>query len=149
MTKNCPNCKSKDHVIKNGIRSTKKGSIQRYYCKHCALSFTGSNSPRTEYPENVILYTLQQYNKGYPVKMVKKQTGKKYQYSPPTSTIYSWITRYKPALTFLKLRKKYKIDPTTLTTTHNYKHQQVYPFTYHHLRRKHSFPLSLGQRHSR
>ena len=132
--KACPNCKGESKVIKNGLRSTKKGAIQRYYCKDCETSFTDSGTPRTEYPENVILYTLQQYNKGYPVKMAKKQTGKKYQYSPPMSTIYSWIDRYKDTLTFLKLRKKYNIDPTTLTTIHNFHHRQVYPFTYHHLK---------------
>ena len=82
----------------------------------------------------MILYTLQQYNRGYPVKLAKKRTGRKYQYSPPLSTIYTWIKRYRDKLTFLKLRKEYNIDPDNLTTTHNFQHQQVYPFTYHNLK---------------
>ena len=132
--KKCPDCKKEKCVIKNGWRNTKKGKIQRYYCTDCKRSFSDSRAPKTEYPENVILYTLELYNRGYPVMEAKRLTGKRYQYSPPRSTIYSWINRYKPILTFLKLRKKYNIDPTTLTTTHNYKHQQIYPFTYHHLK---------------
>lgn len=130
----CPDCKIDENVIKNGLRSTKKGKIQRYYCKDCRISFSDSSAPKTEYPENVILYTLELYNRGYPVKEAKKLTGKRYQYSPPRSTIYTWIKRYRDTLTFLKLRKKYNIDPTTLTTTNNFQHQQVYPFTYHHLK---------------
>ena len=130
----CPDCRTEKAVIKNGLRSTKKGKIQRYYCKDCKISFSDSRAPKTEYPENVILYTLQQYNKGYPVNEAKKLTGKRYQYSPPRSTVYTWIDRYRDLLTFLKLRKKYDIHPDELTTTHELKHQQVYPFTYHNLK---------------
>jgi len=80
------------------------------------------------------MHTLEQYNKGHSVKEAKKSVGKKYPYSPPTRTIYSWINRYKDKLTFLKLRKNYNIDPENLTTIHNFQHKQVYPFTYHHLK---------------
>ncbi|MBS3781877.1 MAG: IS1 family transposase [Candidatus Thermoplasmatota archaeon] len=72
----CPTCDTDENVIKNGLRETKKGTIQRYYCKSCGNSFSDSKSPRTEYPENVILYTLEQYNRGYPAKVAKKRTGK-------------------------------------------------------------------------
>ncbi len=130
----CPNCNNDESVVKNGIRNTQKGTIQRYYCKECNSSFSDSKASHTEYPERVILYALEQYNRGYPIKTVKKRTGKKYQYSPPVQTIYSWIARYQEYLTFLKLRKDYNIDPDNLTTTHNFQHQQVYPFTYHHLK---------------
>ncbi len=129
----CPNCSSKK-TIKSGLRSTSKGRIQKYYCKECQTHFSNTKRPKTQYPEKVILYTLQLYNKGYPIKEAKKLTGKKYHYSPPDTTVYSWINRYKNTLTFLKLRKKYDIDPSNLTTTHNFQHQQVYPFTYHHLK---------------
>ncbi len=131
---NCPYCDQNKNVIKAGLRDTQKGSIQRYRCKNCSRYFSDSKQKYSQYPLNVIMYTLEQYNRGYPVEIAKKRTGKKYQYSPPVQTIYSWIQRYKPILTFLKLRKNYNIDPTTLTTTHNFQHQQVYPFTYHHLK---------------
>jgi len=130
----CPDCSSNDSVIKAGLRNTSKGKVQKYYCKDCQTYFSDAKRPKTQYPEHVILYTLEQYNKGYPVSEAKKLTGKRYQYSPPRSTIYTWIKRYRDTLTFLKLRKKYNVHPDELTTTHNYKHQQVYPFTYHHLK---------------
>lgn len=130
----CPNCDSDENVIKAGLRETKKGTIQRFHCKSCSKYFSDSKQSYSQYPVRVILYALQQYNKGYPVQKVKKQTGKKYHQSPPVQTIYSWIDRYKDTLTFLKLRKNYNIDPSNLTTTHNFQHQQVYPFSYHHLK---------------
>jgi transposase-like protein len=132
---NCPHCSnSNKYIIKSGIRQTQDGIIQKYYCKHCKKYFTDKTQPYTQYPLHIILYTLQQYNKGYPVKKTKTLTGKKYRYSPPERTIYSWIKRYQNTLTFLKLRKQYTIDPENLTTTHRFHHQQIYPFTYHHLK---------------
>jgi len=130
----CPDCSSNDSVIKAGLRKTSKGKIQKYYCKDCETYFSDTKRSKTQYPEHVILYTLEQYNKGYPVSEAKKLTGKRYQYSPPRSTIYTWIDRYQDILTFLKLRKKYDVHPDELTTTHELKHQQVYPFTYHNLK---------------
>ncbi len=128
----CPDCND-ETTIKAGKRESKSGKIQRYYCKNCEKYFTEKKQSYTQYPLKVIIYTLEQYNKGHSVKEAKKRVGKKYPYSPPTRTIYSWINRYKDKLTFLKLRKEYNIDPDNLTTTHNFQHQQIYPFTYHHL----------------
>lgn len=130
----CPNCNESKNTIKAGIRNTRKGPIQKYYCKDCKKYFTDTIQPYIQYPLKVILYTLESYNRGYPVKQAKKRTGRKYRCSPPTRTIYSWINRYKDTLTFLKLRKKYDVHPERLITTHRFQHQQIYPFTYHNLK---------------
>ncbi|MFW6120064.1 MAG: PD-(D/E)XK nuclease family protein [Petrotogales bacterium] len=130
----CPHCNDNKNTIKAGIRNTRIGSIQKYYCKSCNKYFTDTVQPHIQYPLKVILYTLESYNKGYPVIDAKKLAGKKYRYSPPTRTIYSWVDRYKDTLTFLKLRKKYSVDPEELLTTHRFNHQQIYPFTYHKLK---------------
>jgi transposase-like protein len=131
---NCPHCNSDKHTTKAGLRHTRQGIIQKYYCKHCNKYFTDKTQLHTQYPLQVILYTLQCYNQGYPVKRAKTLTGKKYRYSPPERTIYSWINRYQNILTFLKLRKHYTIHPENLITTHRFQHQQIYPFTYHNLK---------------
>ena len=131
---NCPYCNSNKHLIKSGIRQTQEGMIQKYYCKHCKKYFTNKTQPYTHYPLHVILYTLQEYNKGYPVKKVKTLTGKKYRYSPPKRTIYSWINRYQNTLTFLKLRKQYTVEPSNLLSIQRFHHQQIYPFAYHNLK---------------
>jgi len=137
----CPHCNSDKHTTKAGLRHTRQGIIQKYYCKHCDKYFTDKTQPHTQYPLQVILYTLQCYNQGHPVKKAKTLTGKKYRYSPPERTIYSWINRYQNILTFLKLRKHYTIHPENLITTHRFHHQQIYPFTYHNLK------LNLKSKH--
>jgi transposase-like protein len=131
---NCLYCASDKHIIKSGIRQTQEGIIQKYYCRHCKKYYTNKTQPYIHYPLHVILYTLQQYNKGYPVKKAKTLTGKKYRYSPPLRTIYSWIDKYQNTLTFLKLRKQHTVDPSNLVSIHRFYHQQIYPFTYHHLK---------------
>lgn len=130
----CPHCNTTKNTIKAGIRNTRQGMIQKYYCKTCNKYFTDKTQPYTQYPLKVILYALESYNRGHPVEYVKKLTGKKYRYSPPTRTIYSWIDRYKDIVTFLILRKKYDVHPEKLTATHRFQHQQIYPFTYHNLK---------------
>ena len=130
----CSKCNKDKNVIKAGLRDTRKGTIQRFYCKNCDRFFSDTKQPYTQYPLHVILYTLQLYNQGYPIKKAKTLTGRKYSYSPPIQTIYSWVNRYQSILTFLKLRKKYSVDPENLTTTYKFNHQQIYPFTYHNLK---------------
>jgi len=116
----CPKCNQNKYVIKSGLRHTQKGIIQRFLCKKCNMYFSSTMQPYTQYPLHVILYTLEQYNKGYPVKKAKTLTGKKYRYSPPIQTIYSWIKRYQNTLTFLKLRKQYTLHPENLTKSYYY-----------------------------
>ncbi|MFW6120072.1 MAG: PD-(D/E)XK nuclease family protein [Petrotogales bacterium] len=130
----CSKCNKDKNVIKAGLRETGKGTIQRFYCKNCQAYFSNTTQPYTQYPLHVILYTIEQYNKGYPIKEAKRKTGRKYSYSPPVQTIYSWIKRYQDILTMLKLRKKYDIHPEEVLTTHRFQHQQIYPFTYHNLK---------------
>lgn len=134
MSRNCPKCDEDKKVIKYGRRHTKQGKIQKYFCKNCDHHFSERFRPHTSYPEKVILYALEQYNKGLSAKKAKALTGKKYRHSPPESTIYNWIERYKDLLTFLKLRKRFNIEQKNLLTTHTYNHQQVYPFKYHNLK---------------
>ncbi len=130
----CPTCNNNKQVIKAGIRQTKKGTIQRFYCKKCNTYFSNTTQPYTQYPLHVILYTLQLYNQGYPIQKAKTLTGRKYRYYPPIQTIYSWIAKYQNTLGFLKLRKKYVVDPKEVTTTIRFNHQQLYPFAVHNLK---------------
>ncbi len=130
----CPNCGEKENTIKHGIRKTAKGSVQKYYCKNCENYFSSSKRDYTQYPEHVILYTLEQYNLGHPVKEAKTLTGKKYSHSPPTRTIYSWIERYEETLSFLRLRKRFDVHPDNVISTTLLDHLQVYPFKYHDLK---------------
>jgi len=130
----CPGCRESANTVKYGIRHTSKGSVQKYHCTYCGIYFSDTSRPKTQYSEKLILYAVEQYNKGHTVKEVKNMTGKRFRRSPPTRTIYSWIQRYEDELSFIRLRKRYDLDPDDLTTTHRFRHLQVYPFTYHRLK---------------
>lgn len=134
MARRCPNCEKVDELVKNGLRKTATGKVQKYHCKRCDNYFSETGEPKAQYKPKLIFYTLEQYNRGYSVKQAKAKTGKKYKHSPPLSTIYSWIDRYEDILTFIKLRKKFDLTPENIITTHTYNHQQVYPFNYHDLK---------------
>jgi len=130
----CSHCHTNQFIVKAGIRQTRKGSVQRFYCKACQTYFCNSTLAYTQYPLPVIMYALQLLNQGYSVQQAKTLTGRTYRYSPPPSTIYSWINRYQDTLTFLKLRKSYTLKPKEVTSTLRFHHQQIYPFMYHHLK---------------
>jgi len=134
MMKPCPYCHYDKHVVKAGLRMTRKGSLQKYYCKACKKSFSNTKQAYTQYPLHVILYALDQYNRGYPIGEVKTRVGKTYKYSPPERTLYSWIKRYSTLFTFTPMRKHYTIDPATILTSHRFYHQQLYLFQYHPLK---------------
>jgi ATP-dependent exoDNAse (exonuclease V) beta subunit len=59
---------------------------------------------------------------------------RKYKVKIPVSTIATWIKRYENELTFIRLRKKYDINPNTATHSKKFHHQQVYEFKYHTLK---------------
>lgn len=132
--KPCPRCKHTQFVIKAGKRTTCKGTLQKWYCKYCKSYFSNIKQPYTQYPHHVILFAIDQYNRGHPISQVKTKIGRKYRYSPPERTLYSWIKRYSTLFTFTPLRKHYTIDPATILTTHRFHHQQLYLFQYHGLK---------------
>jgi transposase-like protein len=130
---NCPRCDS-DRVVKAGIRNTRKGAVQKYMCRSCSGHFSDTKQPYSQYPIKVILHAVELHNMGYPVSSVRTEIGKRYPYSPPIRTIYSWLKRYEETLNFEKIRKKYDIQPEEVIRGKEFDHQQVFPFRYHQLK---------------
>jgi len=52
----------------------------------------------------------------------------------PISTLNSWVHRYQDDLPFIKLRKRFQIDPNDIIHSKKFHHQQVYNFKYHTLK---------------
>lgn len=127
----CPNCNGTDHIVKSGRRKTMKGAVQKFRCMSCGRSFSDSIDPYSNYPLKVILHSLELYNLGHPAPVVKTIIGKRYHLSPPLNTIYSWTKRFENDLTFIKLRKKMKLDPEKVLYQKTFMHRQVHPFAYH------------------
>ena len=52
----------------------------------------------------------------------------------PISTLKNWTHRYQDELPFIKLRKRFQIDPNDIIHSKKFHHQQVYEFKYHTLK---------------
>jgi transposase-like protein len=129
----CPYCRSKRTKL-SGIRSVRKGPVQRIKCMDCSKYFSSDPSPGTRYPLKLILHSISLYDAGHPAPFIIKEIAKRYHRTVPETTFYTWTKRYRDDLTFLKLRNRYDLDPSTLISTRELHHQQVFPFRYHTLK---------------
>ena len=124
----CPSCSSNKQVIKHGIRKIKDEPIQNYYCKACKKKFNTRSIKHTPYPTQLILRSITYYNLGHTLQQTSKAMQRNYKVKIPVSTIATWIKRYEDELTFIRLRKKYEIDPIDVIKSKKFHHQQVYEF---------------------
>lgn len=130
----CPNCHSREKVVKNGIRSLKEDTVQLYLCKNCARRFSHRKIPRASYPPKLILTALSYFNQGHTLDMTQRTMRRRFKTKIPISTLNSWINRYGDELTFTKLRKKYDLDPNQTIKSRRLFHPQPYLFKVHTLK---------------
>lgn len=60
----CPYCFS-ENFAKRGLRKTKKGKVQLYFCHDCLKTFTPGSVKGKHYPLPTILNAISLYNLGY------------------------------------------------------------------------------------
>lgn len=130
----CPQCHKTSHIMKTGFRKTRSGPNQRYRCKACGISFTRRPFKHIMYPPEIISNAMTLYNLGYTKPEVANILSRKYRVRVPVQTIHSWTRRYQDICTFIKLRKKYSLDPKTTIKSRKLHHVQVYDFKFHELK---------------
>ena len=130
----CPHCRKTSNVIKTGFRETRSGPNQRYRCRACRRSFTGRPVKNIMYPPEVISNAMTLYNLGYTKPEVAGILSRKYRVRVPVQTIHSWTRRYQDICTFIKIRKKYTLDPKNTIKSKKLHHVQVYDFKFHDLK---------------
>ena len=131
----CPKCSSYKNVVKAGTRKLKdKSSTQVYLCNICTHRFTNRTIPHTPYSTPIILHTLIYFNLGHTLAQIQKTMSRKFKTKVPISTINNWIKRFETELSFIRLRKKYTINPNEIIHSKKFHHQQVYEFKYHTLK---------------
>jgi hypothetical protein len=59
---------------------------------------------------------------------------RKHKAKIPISTLNNWVKIFEDELSFIRLRKKFDIDPNTIIHSKKFHHQQVYEFKYHTLK---------------
>jgi transposase-like protein len=89
----CPYCEGTSFTL-DGLRVTKHGSVQRYYCTFCDRRFTPQVTKHRAYPVRVIVETLSRYNRLHPLPDVIDGVRKKFGVKVPTSTARRWISEF-------------------------------------------------------
>ena len=130
----CPDCRSSKKVVRSGFRTNKSASVQLYLCKYCSRRFSARNIPHTSYSSKIILSAIHNYNLGHTLVSTASEMRRRYKTDIPISTMNGWINRYSGEFPFVKLRKRFNIDPASIIVSKKLYHQQVYEFRYHTLK---------------
>ena len=131
----CPQCRTKQQVIRYGLRKSKYKEVQRFQCRKCSQTFSTEPLKRTSYPPEIIITAISKYNLGTTIAQTKKFINRKFKTKVPKTTIQSWLERYADICTFTStLRRQFNLDPNTIIRSKKFYHQQVYEFKYHTLK---------------
>jgi hypothetical protein len=109
-------------------------ALHQNLCKSCSKKFINRKLLYTSYPPKIILAALTYYNQGHTQDMTVRTMRRKYKTKIPISTLNSWISRHQDELPFIKLRKKYTLDPNQTIKTRRLFHPQPYLFKVHTLK---------------
>lgn len=91
----CPNCKSRQFVIKRGFRYNKSGPVQRYFCKRCKVKFVDRTAFRgMKNKAAAIVSALDLYFRGVSLRQIAEHLELTYGIKVSHSTVYNWIKKY-------------------------------------------------------
>jgi transposase-like protein len=130
----CPHCNTKGHVIRSGLRRNKRKINQRFQCKKCNRIFSNEPLANTSYSIPIILRAITYFNLGHTLQQTQKTMQRNYKTKIPISTLNTWLKRYCKEFSFIKLRRRFTLDPNTTIHSKKFHHQQVYEFKYHTLK---------------
>ena len=131
----CPNCNS-TNIVKKGLRQTKIGNKQCYFCKKCKTKFTEDFITKKQYQTHIIFKAISLYNLGNPLTAIQKIIAKQHNKTIPISTIHSWIKHYSNICTFSNLRNKLKLNPNNIISEKLFQHHQPYLMRIHNIKLK-------------
>ena len=128
----CPACHKSS--IRSGIRKTKQGAVQKYYCVRCKSYFSTAPIPRRHYSPVVMLSAITAYNLGSTLESTRSQIARRFKVQIPQSTLHAWLKQFSNICTFLKYRKKYSLGSDAIIS-HTFKHNDLeYRFKFHRLK---------------
>ena len=128
----CPRCG--DRGVKAGIRTTRQGRIQKFYCRHCKRHFCASPIPRRQYSAAAILGAVTSYNLGRTLADTRAHVAKQFRVKVPPSTLHAWIGQFASVCTFTKIRKRFSLSADEVVQSKTFDHKQEYKFAFHRLK---------------
>lgn len=128
----CPKCGAQG--LKAGSRTTRRGKIQKLYCRICDRYFTDSPIPRRWYSPATILETVTAYNLGRTLAETRTYVSRRFRAAVPLTTIHSWLKHFASVCTFSRLRKRFSFAEEETILTRTFSHKQEYKFKFHRLK---------------
>jgi transposase-like protein len=122
-------------ITKRGKRYKQHEILQRWYCHHCAVSFSPHTAGKgSTFPLKVILETLCHFYQGHSIDRTADYIRRRFGLTVHPRTISRWLSEYRPLTTFARLRDKAKQThtPHRLIRSTRLHHKQVYTYRVHH-----------------
>ena len=105
---NCPNCNG-TNLIKRGLRKTRFGKVQRYYCKTCNHRFViDKGFSKMKHDPKVITLTMDLYFKDVSLRKICDHLKQFYDLEVNPTTPMRWIKKYLKLLS--QYSEQYKAD---------------------------------------
>jgi len=107
---NCLSCKG-EHIIKSGVRKTKRGNVQRYKCMNCGLRFVMDNGfYRMKHTPKAITLSMDLYFKGISYRKICDHLKQFYNLHVNPTTPMRWIQKYLKLLSQYSDQYKAKVS---------------------------------------
>ena len=128
----CPYCKW-TKIIKKWFREKEYEKVQLYYCKFCSKKFIPLITKNKKFPFNIILQSINYYNKFNYLEESAKLVTEKYWIKITNQNISNWLKSFKEYLPFLRIRSfiKEKYEKKEIFVESKLFHWQIYDFKYH------------------
>src|SRR5688500_16342623 len=94
----CPQCGGSG--LKSGHRTTRRGKVQKLYCRSCARYFGASPIPRRWYSPATVVEAVTAYHLGHTLLDTQHHLLRRVRKVVPLSTIHSWLRHFASICTF-------------------------------------------------
>jgi transposase-like protein len=102
----CPYC-GKKYVVKRGLRKSRFGKKQLYFCKLCRRKFVDRSFRHRTYSPRVIYHSLISYNLGNTLEQTSKLVNRRFKVRTSPSTIHTWIKEFRQLCPISAARKQF------------------------------------------
>jgi len=108
VAERCPVCESAN-IVKRGIRRTRNGKVQRWFCKDCKRKFTiDTGFSRMKHDPKAITLSMDLFFKGISYRKICDHLKQFYELDVAPSTPMRWVQKYLKILG--QYSEKYKAD---------------------------------------
>jgi transposase-like protein len=139
----CPDC-STSAIVKRGLRKTKTGPLQLFFCKKCRKRFSLSPLPWHTYRAEVVLSAPVYYFLGHTLREIQGRIRARFKQKPSLAMISLWIKKFGRYSPLKSQRDKIR----AFAPPHRIIRKKLIKHRHNHLLQVHLYKLSLLRGHN-